>query len=258
MTKREQVAAAQRADRSLTRAEKRGVRLAKRPLAILASSITENSISRSAFQRAFAQIARDMGKEAIAAANRATTMVRSVAGSYGGSAAKAAKQINRPNEVAQLEIFNRVLGLVSELGSAYEDQLAEEFGLRVEFAAPKRMRKFIRARGFDATDPYQVRTIYRTVLRQEHARAMITAAKTGPMASSIFAFSFITMRDDLVRDSHAELDGTNIMADLVTEEAIGPLIPPLGWNCRCVLIPVYEPVPITRIIKAPPPFNPYA
>lgn len=62
----------------------------------------------------------------------------------------------------------------------------------------------------------------------------------------IWGYTYVTVGDNRVRDEHAALDGTTRPKD---DPFWNSWWPPNGWNCRCQLIPLVEPAPLSRIPK---------
>lgn len=54
---------------------------------------------------------------------------------------------------------------------------------------------------------------------------------------TIWGFTYRTMRDDRVRPEHAAMDGTTLPKD---DPIWRKWTPPCGWNCRCLLVTLYE------------------
>lgn len=74
-----------------------------------------------------------------------------------------------------------------------------------------------------------------TVLNASYNRAALTAYGTGPAARLFPYLAFRDAGDDVVRPTHHALNGFVARSDWAGWEA---LTPPLGWNCRCRLVPV--------------------
>lgn len=110
----------------------------------------------------------------------------------------------------------------------------------------KRLRQAFEAEGIVPRHRATLETIFRTHTQIAYAAGKQEMERSAAIDAILWGYTYVTVGDDRVRDEHAELDGVTLPKD-------DPFwlrnYPPNGWNCRCSVIPVFEPAkPV-----APPP-----
>jgi len=89
-------------------------------------------------------------------------------------------------------------------------------------------RKSIQLKGFEAGNPYHLRTNFNTAINNSYLAATYIQAEKD---SSLFPFiKYQAIMDDRVRDEHAALHGYIYP---VNDSFWDENWPPNGWNCRC-------------------------
>lgn len=85
---------------------------------------------------------------------------------------------------------------------------------------------------YDNVPKHKLRVVYTTTIAYLGNRANLY--------SGAVLLEFRTAGDERVRTNHAALNGFIFHPSHIrfNPKAIGDLIPPLGYNCRCVLVPV--------------------
>lgn len=95
----------------------------------------------------------------------------------------------------------------------------------------------IRRSGFAPADPWAVETLARTQTRIATASGQAEALADPDIAEVHIGYEYATVGDDRVREDHAVLDGFTAPKD---DPAWDTRLPPNGWNCRCIVIEIYE------------------
>ena len=89
----------------------------------------------------------------------------------------------------------------------------------------------------DEMTPFRLETILRTNLNEAYNEGRRAYFEDPSLEGFVVAYQYSAIMDDRVRPNHAILDGKVFS---VTNPVIDRIIPPNGYNCRCVLIPIVE------------------
>ena len=103
--------------------------------------------------------------------------------------------------------------------------------------AVKQMGARVAATGVGPAKNYQLEAIYRTQTQISNSNARLDAMSSPLIDSILWGWEYSTVGDDRVRDSHAAQDGTRRRKDDAYWDV---WMPPNGWNCRCMVIEVYD------------------
>lgn len=111
--------------------------------------------------------------------------------------------------------------------------------------ATRDLRRRFDEMGLTPKNPALAETLVRTHAQIAFASGQYLLDSDDP-DDVIWGYTYVTVGDNRVRDEHAALDGLTRPKD---DPIWKTLWPPNGWNCRCQLIPLVEPAPISRIPK---------
>lgn len=123
--------------------------------------------------------------------------------------------------------------------------------------AVRNMRRSLEDMGLSAAKPGIVETLVRT-----HSQMAFNAAQyqleQDDDEDLITGYQYFTVGDDRVREEHDELEGVIFEKD---DPRLDEFWPPNGWNCRCQLVALTDPVKATKIPRGVRPddgfdFNP--
>lgn len=93
------------------------------------------------------------------------------------------------------------------------------------------------AAGITVQNPYQLETVYRLNVGSAYAAGRLSVIQNSPdLQSMIWGWEYVTVGDDRVRPSHAELDGVRKPKD---DPFWRKYTPPWDYGCRCSTLEVY-------------------
>ena len=129
--------------------------------------------------------------------------------------------------------------LEAKVATAIQETLAA--GEHVE-GGVERVKAAFEAAGVAPNNSFTFEAIVRTSVAQAYQAGRWNALQEPDLQEILWGFLFTTAGDDRVRPEHQVFDG-----------ACGPKEdpfwsghwPPLGWGCRCGIIEMYDPQPIT-------------
>jgi SPP1 gp7 family putative phage head morphogenesis protein len=102
----------------------------------------------------------------------------------------------------------------------------------------KNMRRRLVDMGLSPNKPSVVETLVRTHAQMSFNAAQYRLEQDDP-EGLITGYQYVTVGDDRVRDEHAEMDGHVFK---IGDPKLDEWWPPNGWNCRCQLIALTDPV----------------
>jgi SPP1 gp7 family putative phage head morphogenesis protein len=80
-----------------------------------------------------------------------------------------------------------------------------------------------------------IETVLRTAAHTFYSAGQWVANDSNP---DVLAYRYQTVGDDRVRDNHAEVEGVTLSKE---NEFWTYGLPPNGYNCRCIVVPIYGP-----------------
>lgn len=93
------------------------------------------------------------------------------------------------------------------------------------------------AASYAAAAEARVKTVVRTMSHTAHNAAHYVADQDPAIQEILWGYKYVTAGDERVREEHIAMDG-------VTAAKNDPIWdiwwPPNGWNCRCILVSVFE------------------
>jgi len=126
------------------------------------------------------------------------------------------------------------------LTDAVQDITANQM---TEAQGVKRIKSAFQLAGTSARHDYWYSTIYRTETQIAMAGGRWESAEDPILGELLWGFEFVTMGDDRVRVNHAAVDGTTLPKENPWWDINTP---PLGFNCRCSFIEIFEEEEIVR------------
>jgi SPP1 gp7 family putative phage head morphogenesis protein len=125
-----------------------------------------------------------------------------------------------------------------ELNSTLSQLSADKIPTR---QATKLLTEKLTSMGVAPNNGAYVETLVRT-----HSQMAYNAAQHIELEkdAQIWGYKYVTVGDDRVRPEHARLDGLVKKKD---NEIWKTIWPPNGWNCRCQVLPIYDPEAQTRL-----------
>lgn len=99
--------------------------------------------------------------------------------------------------------------------------------------------------GLTPANPFQLETIFRTQSQIAYQAGRWKVDQDPDIQEILWGYEYFTVEDNRVRPEHAALHGTILPKD---HQFWSTFWPPNGWNCRCQVLPVFQPAPI----KNPP------
>lgn len=103
--------------------------------------------------------------------------------------------------------------------------------------AQQRLITALQAAGISEPSPFLCETLVRTGISQAYAAGQYNAMSDPALADVHKGWQYTTVGDNRVREEHEELDG--MTADL-DNDVWDTYLPPLGFNCRCTVIPLFS------------------
>lgn len=103
--------------------------------------------------------------------------------------------------------------------------------------AQSRLQAAMEAAGVSEPSPFLCETLVRTGIAQAYAAGQYNALDDPDLADVHKGWQYVTVGDNRVREEHEELDGMTADAD---NEVWDIYLPPLGFNCRCTAIPIFN------------------
>lgn len=100
----------------------------------------------------------------------------------------------------------------------------------------KVLRTKLAAAGVEQVNPWLLETLVRTQTHIAYSAGRLATNADPAIAEILWGYEYVTVGDDRVRDSHAELDGMRMRAD---DPRWNVLTPPNGFNCRCTTIEIF-------------------
>lgn len=168
-----------------------------------------------------------------------------------GNALKVLEKKSTLDIAGLQEQYNtRALQVLNDVSKDVQEQLDDTFkqllrdGAHVSEAVRTLGEKFDEL-GLSPKKPYQLETIFRTQLQMAFQAGRYQAEQHPDIQEILWGYKYVTTGDDRVRDEHAALDGVTLPKD---DPFWQRFYPPNGWNCRCQVIPIFEP----REIVEPP------
>ena len=168
------------------------------------------------------ELARSSYNEAVKALRKQLALkdidLAGIKGKYGWAAQKVHRDI-----VDQVDRYYK---------SSIKD--AVERGESPEKAAAFFVENYMKG-GFAAAEPHVLEAHFRTNMQMAYHAGKWNAAMDP--ATKVWGWEYVTMRDDLVRPAHRDLDGTTLPKEHPTWATI---YPPNGWNCRCIAVELFR------------------
>jgi SPP1 gp7 family putative phage head morphogenesis protein len=120
-------------------------------------------------------------------------------------------------------------GAISGMGRAVDKA--------VEQAVATSIRQTFDGMGLQAPKPYRLEALYRTQLQTAYSAGRMQANRDPATQDILWGYEYSAVGDDRTRPNHAALDGTRLPKDSPRWDTITP---PNGFNCRCVLIEIFN------------------
>jgi SPP1 gp7 family putative phage head morphogenesis protein len=92
--------------------------------------------------------------------------------------------------------------------------------------------------GFTGEKPYQLHTLYRTASALAFGAGKWATVRSPDIDEILWGFEYTAIDDDRTRENHFAADGTILPKE---HEFWQMMWPPNGYNCRCDVIPLYQP-----------------
>ena len=148
---------------------------------------------------------------------------------------------------AQIALLQEEFVATAALGLADSAGLMERFvqGTLADLQASglnkrdalKAFTESMRTSGLTRQSSHVVQTIFRTQTATAYNVGQQRANATPEINEILWGYEYHTVGDDRVRPTHVALDGMRARKDaLIWNEST----PPNGWNCRCVLISIFD------------------
>lgn len=103
--------------------------------------------------------------------------------------------------------------------------------------AQARLLTALESAGISEPSPFLCETLVRTGISQAYSAGQYNALNDDALKDVHQGWQYVTVGDNRVRPEHEELDG--MTAD-VDNEVWDKYLPPLGFNCRCTVIPLFS------------------
>lgn len=151
--------------------------------------------------------------------------------------------VKKLREKYQTEAFNLMRGVARNQQSKVQQLFNEQIekGAHVNDAV-----KAIRSQWKQTARESEIETVFRTQTQIAYGAGRWQADQDPAVQEILWGYEYVTVGDDRVRPEHAELEGTILPKD---DPFWRKFWPPNGWNCRCQVIPIFDPEPI----NTPPP-----
>lgn len=112
--------------------------------------------------------------------------------------------------------------------------------------AIKRLAKAAKSAGIHPTSSHSLEAVFRTNTNMTYSAGKWKANEENRyIREMLWGYKYVTVGDNRVRESHAELDGVVLPKD---DPRWNIIMPPNGWNCRCQVIEVWKE---TEIVPPP-------
>lgn len=129
--------------------------------------------------------------------------------------------------------------LTTAIGQGVRDALEE--AVRSNVTPTAAIRAFFSKQGLTASNSYYFETLLRTQTQLVYSAARQAEYADPDLDEIIWGYEYITVGDDRVRENHVALDGVIAPKNSPIWMTIWT---PNGYNCRCQVIPVFEPTKI--------------
>lgn len=158
------------------------------------------------------------------------------------------KELQKTYNTVALEVVSRASEKIrTELSRTVQKLI--EGGAHVREAKQVLGQKF-EEYGMKPASKSQLETIFRTQTQIAYAAGKYNAERHDQhIYDAIWGYKYVTAGDDRVRPSHAILDGVTLPKG---DKFWQTFYPPNGWNCRCQVIPLFEPATIVKPPKRLP------
>jgi SPP1 gp7 family putative phage head morphogenesis protein len=102
----------------------------------------------------------------------------------------------------------------------------------------KALRKKFDDLGLGDRGDHLIETVFRTQTQLAYGAGRWEADQAPEIQEILWGYQYSAVGDDRTRETHLALDGTVLPKEDPLWERIWP---PNGWNCRCQVIPIFEP-----------------
>jgi SPP1 gp7 family putative phage head morphogenesis protein len=111
------------------------------------------------------------------------------------------------------------------------------------------LREAFASEGFTPAADHTLEAVFRTQTQLSYSAGRENSLADPAIQSILVSFTYNTVGDDRVRETHAAMDG-------VTRPKDDPIwdtwTPPCGWNCRCAKLENYDDVKLTDVPNVQP------
>jgi SPP1 gp7 family putative phage head morphogenesis protein len=111
------------------------------------------------------------------------------------------------------------------------------------------LRQAFASEGFTPAADHTLEAVFRTQTQLSYSAGRENSLADPAIQSILVSFTYNTVGDDRVRETHAAMDG-------VTRPKDDPIwdiwTPPCGWNCRCAKLENFEDVKLTDVPDVQP------
>lgn len=146
---------------------------------------------------------------------------------------QAAERVIRPAIVRIIE------GASAQLEAALSKRIGEmvSAGFTVREARDG-LAQALKSFGVSPLAPYRLEEIVRRQSNLATTAGIMLEVQSPDLAEDHWGWTYVTAGDDRVRPSHAALDGTTLPK---SDPEWLTIAPPNGYNCRCRIIPLFDP-----------------
>ena len=132
------------------------------------------------------------------------------------------------------EVTDAMLAVVEqELRQAVDIALAENMSVAKGAGF---LRGQLDILGVNNVEPYRFATLLRSEIALGYEAGRLQANQDPDVQELLWGYEYVTVGDELVRPSHAALDGIKLPKD---DPRWAEITPPNGYNCRCTTIEIF-------------------
>lgn len=142
----------------------------------------------------------------------------------------------------------QALTILAGVGDDIEAKLRRSLGDAIASGATlkdgiKALEDGFTSAGVAPKNTFQLETIFRTQSQVAFNAGRWQDDQDPDIQDILWGYEYVTVGDDRVRPTHAALDGMKLPKGDPFWQTFWP---PNGWNCRCTVAPIFEPVQIKR------------
>jgi SPP1 gp7 family putative phage head morphogenesis protein len=169
---------------------------------------------------------------------------------YGDISRLVAKHVQPNMDLIQQQYGGAVGAMLDDFASDIDAKIRAKLDELVIGGAPTKdavaeLQDYLDEIGVSGVGSGRLETIFRTQLQSSYSAGRWVADQDPDIQEILWGYKYVTAGDDRVRETHAELDGVTLPKDHPFWQTFWP---PNGYNCRCQVIPLFDP----REIVEPP------